>query len=171
MKGASKSKEPRHAKQQSQRILSFREGEYQDSNKKIPSVARGSYLMRRSHKKQLISSGNCCKTAVTGGKSGPSLKQNQTAAFWRGGRLRLAMPKMKEQNSRSRKEADGAARIFNLTRIEGFVKGEIAKIFRCDTFGTKSQIFQNFSKIIAKYDTSCRIQSGKIKKKQEEAKR
>ena len=107
MKGASKSKEPRHAKQQSQRILSFREGEYQDSNKKIPSVARGSYLMRRSHKKQLISSGNCCKTAVTGGKSGPSLKQNQTAAFWRGGRLRLAMPKMKEQNSRSRKEADG----------------------------------------------------------------
>lgn len=154
-------------------------------NQKIPSKARGSFL-RRSHKKQLISSGNCRFTAVSGGKKAdPSLKQNQTAAFWRGGRLRLAMPKMKEQNSRSRKEADGilqeGAKHQNLLLCRPHLQsntnrrlcqGGNRKYFFDATLSVQSrEFFKNFSKIVTKYDTRCHIQCAMMKKKQEEAKR
>ena len=124
-------------------------------NQKIPSKARGPFL-RRSHKKQLISSGNCCKTAVGRGKSGSSLK-NQTAAFWRGGRQemnneQIPMSRTLEVKGGGRRFARRsitkisffAVRIFNLTRSNDFVKGEIANIFSMRHFRYKVANFLNF---------------------------
>ena len=163
---------------------SFRKGEYKDSNKKIPSVARGSFL-RRSHKKQLISSGNCCKTAVGGGKSRSTIETKPNRRVLRGGRLRLAMTKMKEQNSRSRKEADGilqeGAKHQNLLLCRPHLQsntnrrlcqgGNLKNFFDATLSVQSREFFKNFSKIVTKYATRCRIQCATMKKKQEEAKR
>ena len=75
------------------------------------------------------------------------------------------------QEGAKQKNSFFAVRIFNLTRIVDFVKGEIANVFSMRHFWYKVANFLNFSKIVPKYDARCRIQSGKIKKKQEEATR
>lgn len=128
-------------------------------NEKVPSAARGSFFAPKPSK-QLISSTNCRFTAVSGGKSRSIIETKPNRRVLRGGRLRLAMPKMKEQNSRSQRRRTAfckreqntkisffAVRIFNLTRIEGFVKGEIANIFSMRHFRYK---VSNFSKIFRK---------------------
>ena len=79
------------------------------------------------------------------------------------------MTKMKEQNSRSQRRRTAfckreqntkisffAVRIFNLTRIEDFVKGEIANIFSMRHFWYK---VANFSKIFENRFKICRTLS------------